>query len=295
MAHQLKNKNLELQIDLPDENYNASRFDWTGKITQLKFQNIPLSIAERTDIVDDLALGKGFYNEFGIDNALGFEEAAIGGWFHKIGVGLLQKDTDEYRFNKAHRIRPAKFQIQHPAPNIIMISCISDTINGYAYVLKKEIALYESGFSIAYRLANTGEKDIRTDEYVHNFMALNNALMGPDYKLKFPFQLRPEHFKETVNSEQQVSLGSNSVGFNGTPNEQFFFSNLSGGENVEASWELVNHRHKIGISETGSFKTSKVNLWGWKHVISPELFFQIDVPSGGSREWSRTYKVFNID
>jgi hypothetical protein len=294
MAHLLKNKNLELHFDLPNENYNASRFDWTGKITQVKFQNRPLSIAERNDIVNDVALGKGFYNEFGIDTALGFEQATIGGWFHKIGVGLLQKDAEEYLFYKAYKIRPAKFQVR-PAPNKIIISCTSDAINGYAYVLKKEIALQESGFSIDYQLVNTGEKVIRTDEYVHNFMALNNALMESDYELKFPFQLRPERFKETVNSEQQVALGSNSVGFNGTPKEQFFFSNLSGGESVEASWELVNHRHKLGMSETGNFKTSKVNLWGWKHVISPELFFQIFIPPGESTEWSRTYKVFNID
>ena len=294
MAHLLKNKNLELHIDLPDENYHASRFDWTGKITQVKFQNRHLSIAERNDIVNDVLLGKGFYNEFGIDTALGFEEAALGGWFHKIGIGLLQKDAEEYLFFNAHKIRPAKFQVQ-PATNKIKITCTSDVVHGYAYVLKKEIALRESGFTINYQLGNTGEKIIRTDEYVHNFMALNNALVGSDYELQFPFQLKPERFKETVNGEQQVVFRSNSVGFKGTPNEQFFFSNLSGGEYVQASWELLNHRHKIGICETGSFKTNKVNLWGWKHVISPELFFQIVIPPGESKKWSRTYKVFNID
>ena len=42
MAHILKNKNLEIHIDLPGENYNLSRFDWTGKIVKVKFQNIYL-------------------------------------------------------------------------------------------------------------------------------------------------------------------------------------------------------------------------------------------------------------
>ena len=294
MAYLLKNKNLELHIDLPKDNYSTSRFDWTGKITQVQFQNIPLSIAERTDIVDDTRYGKGFYNEFGIESALGFEETPIGGWFHKIGVGLLQKDAEKYLFYKAHRIRPAEFQVQTALDKII-ISCTSSAVNGYSYILKKEIAIRESGFAINYRMENTGEKDIRTDEYVHNFMALNNTLMGRDYELKFPFQLTPERFKETVNSEQQVALGSNIVGFNGTPNEQFFFSDLSGGELVQASWKLLNHKYKLGISETGSFKTNKVNLWGWKHVISPELFVQISIRPGESKEWSRTFKVFNID
>ena len=294
MPHILKNNNLEIHLDLPDESYNFSRFDWSGKIAAVKFQNIPLTTAERMDIVNDAAFGKGFYNEFGIDTALGFEEAAIGEWFHKIGVGVLQKEDNEYLFHKKYKIKPAHFKITM-APNKIVINCISPTVNGYAYVLRKEIALQESGFTINYQLENTGEKDIRTDEYIHNFMAINNDLIGSDYVLKFPFQFKPERLREIVNNEQKVVLGPNEIGFKGTPNEQFFFSELSGGEQVDAAWELLNYKHKIGISETGSFKTNKVNLWGWKHVISPELFIPIFIRPGESAEWSRTYKVFSIN
>ncbi len=294
MPHILKNNNLEIHIDLPDENYNFSRFDWSGKIAAVKFQNIPLTITERTDIVDDAVFGKGFYNEFGMDTALGFEEAAIGDWFHKIGVGVLQKEDDEYFFHKTYNIKPAQFKIT-TATNTMGIRCKSATVNGYAYVLRKEIALQESGFTINYQLENTGEKDIRTDEYVHNFMSINKALIGSDYVLKFPFQIKPERFGETVNLEQKVVLGPNEIGFKGRPNEQFFFTNLSGGEQVNAAWELLHHKHKIGISETANFKTNKVNLWGWKHVISPELFFHIFIRPGESTEWSRTFKVFNIN
>jgi len=294
MAHTLKNNSLEIHIYLPEEGYNFSRFDWTGKITQVKFKNTPLSIAERTDMANDTEFGKGFYNEFGIDSALGFEETAIGGWFHKIGVGLLKKETDEYFFHKKHEIKPAEFKVD-ATPNKVEVICSSKNVNGYAYVLKKTILLHESSFEINYFLENTGIKDIRTDEYVHNFMAINQESMGSDYVLKFPFQLKPGLFGETVNNEQKVVLGPNEIGFKGTPNEQFFFSNLSGGENVEAAWELLHHKHKIGISETASLKTNKVNLWGWKHVISPELFIPIFIQSGESKKWSRTYKVFNIN
>ena len=54
----------------------------------------------------------------------------------------------------------------------------------------------------------------------------------------------------------------------------------------------MNIKSKIGISETGSFKTDKVNLWGCEHVISPELFFNIFIKPGESVEWSRNYNVF---
>jgi len=294
MAHILKNKNLEIQIDTPSENYNFSRFDWTGKIVEVKFQNIQLSSIESTDCENESHFGKGFYNEFGIDTALGFDEAEIGGWFHKIGVGLLKKVDTQYLFSKAYEIKPAEFKIIAES-NRVLISCTSKAINGYSYVLRKEIELHEHGFTINYYLKNTGEKDIITDEYVHNFTAIDRDLIGDNYILNFPFQLKPELFGDTVNPEQKVVIGQNEINFNGSPKEQFFFSNLAGGERVDAEWKLINLESNIGISETGSFQTNKVNLWGWKHVISPELFFNISVKPGQSTEWSRNYKVFKVN
>jgi len=294
MAHILKNNNLEIHIDAPFENYKFSRFDWTGKIVLAKFQNIQLSTVESTKCQNEHDFGKGFYNEFGIDTPLGFEETEIGGWFHKIGIGLLKKENSKYLFNKKYEIKPAEFKIISES-NKLTINCISGNINGYSYSLKKEIELLDNGFLINYYLENTGEKDITTNEYVHNFIAINNDSIGSNYLLKFPFQIKPELFEETVNPEQKVDIGKNDIKFNGSPNEQFFFSNLTGNENVNAKWELSNLKRGIGISETGNFKTNSVNIWGWKHVICPELFFDIYIKPGKALEWSRNYNVFKIN
>lgn len=294
MPHVLRNKQLEIQIDLPLENYNFSRFDWTGKIVSVNYKNICVSGSEIGNNEDHTKSGKGFYNEFGIDAALGFAETKAGDWFHKIGIGLLKKDSEDYLQSKKYEIQPAAFTVS-AKPDEMAITCISPSLHGYSYVLKKEIRLIESGFSIKYFLKNTGKKTIHTDEYNHNFMAVNKELMGSDYLLKFPFYIKPKRFLETVNHEGKVEIGEKEITFKGTPNEPFFFSNLSGNENVEAAWELINTKTKIGISETGSFKTSKVNLWGWKHVISPELFFAITVEPSKEIEWSRTYQVFEVN
>jgi len=292
MPYILKNKNLEIHIDGPHENYNFSRFDWTGKIVNLKFQGHQLSNTEQENGGNGNYLGKGLYNEFGIDTALGFDEANIGGWFHKIGVGALKKDTTQYHFSKKYEIEPATFHM-NAKPNGLSISCKSKSINGYSYELLKEITLLQSGFSIRYYLQNTGEKDIVTDEYNHNFIAMNKAFIGTNYLLKLPFPLNYELFNEAVNPEHMVDIGQYHIQFHGSPQEQFFFSNLSGNDSVKAAWELIHHGHKIGISEIGSFRTRKVNLWGWKQVISPELFFAISIKPGESTEWSRNYRVFN--
>jgi len=293
MSHILKNKNLEIQIDLPAENYNFSRFDWTGNIVSVKFKNIQLASTESITYENEMQNGKGFYNEFGIDTALGFNEAVIGDWFHKIGVGLLKKDNEEYIFNRNYEIKPADFEIKYTS-NTILITCKSEFNNGYSYVLKKEIKLEKHGFTINYDLENTGEKEIITDEYVHNFIAINKEIIGRNYVLKFPFKLMPAFFLETVNPEKKVTIGQTDVTFNDSPKEQFFFSNLTGYKNVKPQWELKNLESKISISETGSFHTNKVNLWGWKHVISPELFIDISIKPGQNANWTRDYKISNF-
>ena len=80
-----------------------------------------------------------------------------------------------------------------------------------------------------------------------------------------------------------------------TPKKQFFFSNLTGGKELQAEWILTNLKANVGIKEFGSFKTDKINLWGWKHVISPELFFKISVDPKETVEWSRKFEVFKIN
>ncbi len=154
MTHILKNNNLEIRIDLPLENYNFSRFDWTGKIVEVRFQNLPISTFEKIDGQDENYFGKGFYNEFGIDRALGFDEAETGAWFHKIGVGLLKKDDTQYLFSKNYEIKPAEFKFICES-NRILLNCKSKAINGYSYLLTKEIELDESSFIIKYYLQNS--------------------------------------------------------------------------------------------------------------------------------------------
>ena len=294
MTHIIKNNTLEVAVDIPLENYKGSRFDWSGKISSIKFENLPLTTIEDTESKNINFLGKGLYNEFGITSPVGFEETPMGGWFHKIGVGLLKKEHKNYLFHRNHLIKPAHFDITYKDQKIIIV-CKSESVNGYSYILKKEISISKNSILINYFLENTGEKQIITDEYVHNFMAIDNALIDKDYTLKFPFPLNPTLFDETVNSENKVEIGSDNISFNETPKKQFFFSNLTGGKELQAEWVLTNLKTGVGIKEIGNFKTNKINLWGWGHVISPELFFKISVNPKKTMEWSRKFEVFKIN
>ena len=291
MPYILKNNNLEVYIDDPSENYQSSRFDWTGKVTHVKYNGIPFTTSEKINEVQNEQLGKGFYNEFGIKTALGFKETKIGNWFHKIGIGLLKKESKKYKFSKHFEIQPAKFRTIKEGSKVVII-CTSETVNGYSYILQKEFTLKEDSLEISYRLENTGSKIIETDEYVHNFISINHTPIQSDYCLNFPFTLHPEVFGKIVNKEAKVDIKKNQICFINNPKEQFFFSRLAGKKCLSATWEIIDQAQKIGVREVVSFDAYKINVWGWSHVVSPELYHQIILHPSEKTHWTRSYQFF---
>jgi len=290
----LQNENLKIRIDLPENNYKSSRFDWTGKISEVYYKGILVTTTEKINGTNEFIYGKGLYNEFGIETPIGFDEIEEGAYFHKIGIGLLMKAGKKYEFFKDYKIKPAHFKITKEM-NKLVIECISEEVNGYAYFLKKEIELSKNNIIIKYHLTNTGEKTIKTDEYTHNFLAIDNKLMGKDYILTFSQPVRQDQFWANVNPENKVEIGKQDFSFKDTPEEQFFFANVLGKVETKVFYMLINTKSHIGVSEKTDFIPSKVNLWGWKHVISPELFFEINLKKNETVEWSRTYRVFELD
>lgn len=59
-----------MNIEKPQQGYIGSRFDWTGKVIQLWWKGIPFCTSELFDSHSDQQ-GKGFFNEFGIDQPMG--------------------------------------------------------------------------------------------------------------------------------------------------------------------------------------------------------------------------------
>ena len=214
-------------------------------------------------------------------------------WFHKIGIGLLQKNTSSYLFHHPYHIQSGNFENEN-TDRSIKITCISPLFNGYAYCLEKDITLLEDGFIIRYHLENRGHKAIITSEYNHNFLAINNDPIGINYKLKFNFNLNKTAFNEVVNPNEVAVINSKSITFKDVPKSDIFFSNINAGKNVAAKWYLENKTQGVGISETGNFKTSKINIWGCGHVISPELFIDINLQPKQSMKWSRHYSVYDV-
>ena len=289
----LKNRYALIHIDKPNQNYNHPRFDWTGKIVKVNYKGSILTGYEKENAPADSNIGRGFYNEFGIDRPIGFSECMNGEWFHKIGVGLLKKDGTEYSFDHPYEIKPLEFKIEADSTRAI-IRCEGEEVNGYGYQYEKQVILKDHGFKIYYTIMNTGSKIIETDEYNHNFVMLDNDFIGRNYQLNFAFDLLPGEVGETLNPGDIVKIEKSKIEFTYAPSSPLFYSFLNGKSTVPARWEMINFRLGMGIREIGSFHCKKVNLWGWKGALSPELFCEVKVRPGEKQVWTREYQFFTV-
>ena len=69
---------------------------------------------------------------------------------------------------------------------------LADASSGYAYILKKVVRL-EKGkpqMTIEHSIQNTGKKLIESNVYNHNFFVIDGEPTGPDFSVKFPFEVK---------------------------------------------------------------------------------------------------------
>jgi hypothetical protein len=292
----LKNSILSLTIEEPGRVYKNSRFDWTGNISQILFENkFSFCSAETTGDFYGERHGQGLYNEFGIVKPIGYDDCAVGEKYPKIGVGLLTKKRNEaYDFFKSYVIDPFAIQIE-TGKEWAMFTVSPKDCRGYSTELIKRIKLSGNSFTIDYELTNTGTQRIQTNEYCHNFIAINRSNIDEHYTLRVPCEIiKPSSMIEAVNPENAVMLNTNSVSFNFTPEKDFFYSPLTKFHSECGEWEITHDRIGVGMKENTDFIPELMNLWGSKHVISPELFIEIDLEPSQKLKWRRNYMFYYL-
>ena len=99
---------------------------------------------------------------------------------------------------------------------------------------------------------------------------------------------------EAVNPGNAVILNTYSLNFNFAPERDFFYSPLTEFQSRNGEWEITNDSAGVGMKETTDFIPEMMNVWGSKHVISPELFIKIDLEPGQELKWQRRYSFFYL-
>lgn len=283
----LKNKRLTVQIQTPGQGYQRTRFDWSGICEQITLDEAVTYLSQEATPGNLGTEGVGVSDEFGITTAIGYDEIAVGEWFPKIGVGFLQKvNTESYSFMFDYPLQAVPIEVLLTGDTEVGFVQKSKVMAGWGWKLQKSFSLHGPNLTLDYTLENIGEKPLFTEQYNHNFSAINEHTIGPDYQLQTSFPLACELI------DGGMHVKGDTLNLTEVPPEYIYAaqSDCQGLENIE--WTLRHQPTEHGIRAREQFPLLKFALWARSHVISPEAFIAIDLKPGETQTWRRAYTFF---
>jgi len=226
---------------------------------------------------------------------LGYDEAKPGESFVKIGVGALRKpDEPRYSpFNTYEIMDSGKWGVKNGSDWIEFVHELPDT-SGYAYTYRKRMHLSNNKpeLVLEHTLKNTGRKAIATSVYDHNFFMLDDQPTGPDFVVKFPFDLRA-----TADLKGLAEIrGKELVYLRELQKGQTVFTNLEGHGGTSSDYDIrvENRKTGAGVRLTGDRPLLKVVFWSIRSNISPEPYIDMRVEPGKESTWRILYEFYTL-
>ena len=313
---EIANGAVRVRLHLPDANtgfYRGTRFDWSGVIAGLEYAghqyypqwfqrsdpNVRDFVYDGTDIVAGPCTAiTGPAEEFATNGkGLGFEEAAAGGTFIKIGVGVLRrpddKDYDPFRLYPIQdggrwtvTRRPDAIEFRHE---------LADASTGYAYEYRKTVSVAgdEPRMVLDHALRNSGRRVIRTSVYNHNFLYLDRQAPGPDVSLTLPFRIHTSQPPGGGLAEVRENRISFSRTFTGEDRVYLVIQGF-GAQPKDYELRIENRSVGAGVRITGDRPLSRLALWAIRAPLSIEPFIEMSVEPGTEFAWRIEYEFFSI-
>ena len=250
---------------------------------------------DRTAVVRSVAVNGitflgawGLCDEFGLygDGVLGYETAAVGEHFVKIGVGILVRDTTErYQFARpypVHTLFPVRIEA---GKRHLTVHQDSDPAFPQRYHYRKTYTLGEDNvLTISYHLENTGDGAWTFEHYNHHWFSLQDVAVGPPYRAITGFEL-PE--AETL---LLVTRNSLQMAAPLRPGDAAYYaSELPGATSSTNSFELSVGETNI-LRYDGSFPPARFALYASEQGFCPEIFKRSALQPGETAVWSATYQ-----
>jgi hypothetical protein len=313
----LRNKELKALVYLPDAKqgfYRATRFDWSGVVASLRYKGHDFVTPwyQATDPAvrdlefrgDQVVTGPastmpGFPEEFASASktAPGWEEAAVGGTFVKVGVGVLRKPDDKPydRFRVYELVAGAHWVVQHKDNWIEFTQTVSDAASGYGYIYTKRVTLTpgKPQLVIEHRLRNTGARSLDGQVYDHNFMRWDNQPPGPDYSVTFAFNPGLQDAPLTP----PLALSGNTATFERplVDKESIRATPVGfGGDAKDYDFRFENRKLGIGLRATADRPVAQFAIWGIRSVFAVEPFIAYSVAPGAEFSWKLTYDAYPL-
>lgn len=275
--------------------YRGSRFDWSGVVASLTANGHSYfgtgwnEVAYSPTLHD--AVG-GPVEEFG---AVGYEAAAVGGRFLKIGVGMLRKpDEPKNFFATPYQIVNGGLWTTNYHKDYADFRHELTDKSGYGYDYRKTFRLVpgQPKLILEHRLKNTGTKSIETDVYNHNFLMPDGETTGPDLTVTFPF------LPQTSDSfGGKAALSGKTVQFMRPLNRgEFVYATLTGYGTGPDAYDIrvENRKSGAGVRVTGDRPLSKLAFWANAANVSPEPYIRLNLPPGQETTWTITYEFYAL-
>jgi hypothetical protein len=292
---EIKTKLISARLLLPDTQngyYRGTRFDWSGVISDLSYDGhtffgkwFDKYIPELHDAI------MGPVEEFA---PLGYKEAAPGGNFVMIGIGVLKKPDDKNhdRFGYYQIVDPGKWDIKKGSDQAEFIHVLNS--DDYSYEYKKRVRLLSDKpvLELTHILKNTGKNPIVTNVYNHNFFVIDNQPVGPDFSVEFPFM--PSGEGQGFGSIAEIRDKKIIFNRNLNKGETVFCGSMTGFGNDPRDLDIKveNKKTGAGVRITGDRPLSKLIFWACPTTLCPETYVDIRIEPGQEFSWRFRYDFY---
>ncbi|MES3019544.1 MAG: hypothetical protein V4721_17280 [Bacteroidota bacterium] len=289
----ISNGLIEAKLYLPDGKngfYRATRFDWAGIISSLKYKDHEFFgqwYAKHDPKIHDAIQGP--VEAF---DPIGYDAAKPGETFIKIGVGTLKKiNANPYRFSSQFEIvNDGTWKTKKKRKSITFIHELND-VNGYSYIYKKTLRLVKNKpeLVLEHSLKNVGKNVIETNTFNHNFFVIDKQPTGPDFTVTLPFEINNQSAgknlirfeNKQMNYLKVLSKGESTMeypkGFTGDKVEDYDFT-------------VANSRTGASVRITSDKPLSNFMFWSVPTTLSPEPFIKVKVLPGEKFNWNIKYE-----
>ncbi|MGJ3241367.1 MAG: hypothetical protein ACFE0O_00200 [Opitutales bacterium] len=285
-----------IQLPIGDIGYNGgSRFEQSGMVSSVVVEGDEF-IGHIHDGEDPWARDEqgGLVSEFW--DPVGYEVAAVGEPFLKIGVGLLKRLNDgPYIFHKPQeviRFLPWEIETDADTGSAVFTQVLEGGPGGWGYRYTKTVSidLLQAILVIRHELENTGSAPLASRYYCHHFFRINDRPVGPAYQLELPFT--PTGGTADFASGKLVVDGRRLHVAEPMAGSGTLFTMLEGfGDGPEAN----GFRLQLGdagpaVAVSGDHPIDGFTLWIHPNAFCPEPFVPIAVEPGATQIWTDTYR-----
>ncbi|MBL7699989.1 MAG: hypothetical protein JNK79_17615, partial [Chitinophagaceae bacterium] len=289
----ISNELVSATLYLPDVStgyYRGARFDWSGQIRELTYKGhnfFGLWYEKYDPLLHDAIMGP--VEAF---DPIGYEKAAPGGTFVKIGIGALEKPNDKpYLFaNNYKLVNPGKWQMKKAADKIKFIHTLHDTTISYVYTKTVELVPGKPELVLHHTLKNTGKTPIETDVMNHNFFVIDSQVTGSDFEIDLPF----EPIADT-SEKRASSISDNKILFENDPaGKNYYLGPVTGYSDNASDYDITlkNKKTGAGVNIKSDRPFSRLAFWASVKTVCPEPFVQVKAAPGEEFTWTTTYTFF---